>query len=153
MRVLTSYSLSYSSAGQVREWALKCLDKISDTELTDFILPLCQARCARYAGRIADVQACDMHAHRMVTVHSSALWGYQVVKYEGYHDSALANWLLRRAVASPMIGHIVFWNMKSELHLANPSAPSAALRSSFSRSLLAPPIPHLFVFVQPFCAQ
>jgi phosphatidylinositol-4,5-bisphosphate 3-kinase len=67
---------------KVREFALECLEAIDDTDLADFVLPLCQ-----------------------------------VIKYEAYHDSALANWMLKRAVKSSYIGHMFFWNLKAELHL------------------------------------
>jgi hypothetical protein len=41
----------------------------------------------------------------------------QVLKYEAYHDSALARFLLRRAVSTPQfIGHEVFWFLKAEMH-------------------------------------
>eukprot|EP00760_Papus_ankaliazontas_P013259 PhM_4_TR15671/c0_g1_i2/m.57937/K00922/PIK3CA_B_D; phosphatidylinositol-4,5-bisphosphate 3-kinase catalytic subunit alpha/beta/delta len=40
----------------------------------------------------------------------------QVLKYEPYHDSALARFLLRRSLMSPLvIGHPVFWHLKAEL--------------------------------------
>ncbi|KAJ5074669.1 pi-3 kinase [Anaeramoeba ignava] len=42
----------------------------------------------------------------------------QVLKYESYHNSALALFLLRRALLSPWkIGSIFFWYLKSELHV------------------------------------
>lgn len=41
----------------------------------------------------------------------------QVLKYEAYHDSPLARFLLRRALLSPLvIGHSFFWMLKSEMH-------------------------------------
>lgn len=44
----------------------------------------------------------------------------QVLKYEPYHYSALARFLLRRSLASPhFIGHTVFWHLKAEMY--NPS--------------------------------
>ncbi len=158
----------------MREWALKCLDKITDTELTDFILPLCQVRvcvcacvrvcacvcacvcvcvcvrvsesvgvrgcvrvsvcaparlypaavperpqscvygnvpvrllcvCVGVTARVCVREHVCVCARARVRVRVSHREGVpQVVKYEGYHDSALANWLLRRAVESPMIG-------------------------------------------------
>jgi hypothetical protein len=42
----------------------------------------------------------------------------QVLKYEPYHDSALARFLLSRAVGNPpLIGHLFFWHLRSEMHL------------------------------------
>lgn len=43
----------------------------------------------------------------------------QVIKYEPYHSSALADFLMKRAVASPLIGHALFWHLKAELHMPN----------------------------------
>jgi len=42
----------------------------------------------------------------------------QVLKYEPYHDSALARFLLRRGLLSPLtVGHTLFWMLYNELHL------------------------------------
>ncbi len=42
----------------------------------------------------------------------------QVLKYEPYHDSALARFLVRRALTSPLtIGHSLFWMLYNEMHL------------------------------------
>lgn len=41
----------------------------------------------------------------------------QVLKYEAFHDSPLARMLLRRALMSPLlIGHNLFWMLRSEMH-------------------------------------
>ena len=41
----------------------------------------------------------------------------QVLKYEMFHDSALARFLLRRAVMNTeRIGHALFWYLRAELH-------------------------------------
>ncbi|KAJ6229788.1 pi-3 kinase [Anaeramoeba flamelloides] len=43
----------------------------------------------------------------------------QVLKYEPYHNSSLAKYLLKRALMSPWrIGSTFFWSLKSELHVA-----------------------------------
>jgi phosphatidylinositol-4,5-bisphosphate 3-kinase len=36
----------------------------------------------------------------------------QVLKYEPYHDSALARFLIRRSLSSRNIGHSLFWLLK-----------------------------------------
>jgi len=42
----------------------------------------------------------------------------QVLKYEPYHDSALARFLLRRGLLAPLtVGHTLFWMLYNELHL------------------------------------
>jgi hypothetical protein len=40
----------------------------------------------------------------------------QALKYEPYHDSALAMFLLQRACGSRRIGHRFFWYLKAEVH-------------------------------------
>ena len=42
----------------------------------------------------------------------------QVLKYEPHHDSALARFLLKRALRNKKrIGHSLFWHLKSEMHI------------------------------------
>lgn len=43
----------------------------------------------------------------------------QVLKYEPYHDSALARFLLRRALGNTIVGHQLVWFLRSELHVAD----------------------------------
>ncbi len=41
----------------------------------------------------------------------------QLLKFEPYHDSALARFVVERSLASPyMVGHYFFWHLKAELH-------------------------------------
>jgi hypothetical protein len=41
----------------------------------------------------------------------------QALKYEMYHDSNLARYLLKMALKYPLtIGHYIFWNLRSEMH-------------------------------------
>jgi phosphatidylinositol-4,5-bisphosphate 3-kinase len=43
----------------------------------------------------------------------------QVLKYEQYHDSPLACFLMARALRCPnVIGHIFFWHLKAEIHVS-----------------------------------
>ena len=39
----------------------------------------------------------------------------QALKFEPYHDSALARFLLERALQSKRIGHFFFWFLRSEI--------------------------------------
>ncbi|XP_039617126.1 phosphatidylinositol 4,5-bisphosphate 3-kinase catalytic subunit gamma isoform [Polypterus senegalus] len=39
----------------------------------------------------------------------------QAVKFEPYHDSSLARFLLKRALRSKRIGHLLFWFLRSEI--------------------------------------
>ena len=42
----------------------------------------------------------------------------QCLKHESYHDSALARFLVCRAISNPdVIGHILYWLLKSEVHI------------------------------------
>eukprot|EP00002_Diphylleia_rotans_P005530 TRINITY_DN1469_c0_g2_i1.p1 TRINITY_DN1469_c0_g2~~TRINITY_DN1469_c0_g2_i1.p1 ORF type:complete len:1062 (-),score=220.71 TRINITY_DN1469_c0_g2_i1:385-3570(-) len=42
----------------------------------------------------------------------------QVLKYEPYHDSSLARFLIRRALSCRVkIGHTLFWHLKAEMHV------------------------------------
>jgi phosphatidylinositol-4,5-bisphosphate 3-kinase/phosphatidylinositol-4-phosphate 3-kinase len=41
----------------------------------------------------------------------------QALKYEMYHDSHLARYLIKMALRYPLtIGHYLFWNLRSEMH-------------------------------------
>jgi len=67
----------------VREYAVRHLDSISDSEIAEVLLQL-------------------MHA----------------LKFEPFHWSALAEFLLRRALASPfVIGQRLFWLLRSDMHV------------------------------------
>eukprot|EP01119_Soliformovum_irregulare_P017393 TRINITY_DN5165_c0_g1_i1.p1 TRINITY_DN5165_c0_g1~~TRINITY_DN5165_c0_g1_i1.p1 ORF type:complete len:1287 (-),score=389.49 TRINITY_DN5165_c0_g1_i1:1418-5278(-) len=57
----------------------------------------------------------------------------QVLKYEPYHDSALARFLLRRALKSRRIGHSFFWYLKSEIHVPEISERFGLLLESYLR--------------------
>ena len=42
----------------------------------------------------------------------------QCLKWEPFHDSALARFLLRRALMAPAnIGHVLFWHLQAEMHV------------------------------------
>ena len=42
----------------------------------------------------------------------------QVLKFEPFLDSALARFLLRRALRAPTtVGHVLFWFLKAEMHI------------------------------------
>jgi hypothetical protein len=42
----------------------------------------------------------------------------QTLKYEPYHDSSLARFLLQRGLRSThIVGHILFWHLKAEMHV------------------------------------
>jgi phosphatidylinositol 3-kinase len=44
----------------------------------------------------------------------------QALKYEIYHDSPLARYLIKLAIKYPLtIGHYLFWNLRSEMHSPN----------------------------------
>ena len=42
----------------------------------------------------------------------------QALKYENYHDSELARFLLRRSIQNPRkVGHVFFWHLRAEMHV------------------------------------
>lgn len=56
----------------------------------------------------------------------------QVLKYERYHDSALARFLLRRALLRPRyMGHMFFWMLKSEIHVPDVAARFGVLLEAY----------------------
>jgi hypothetical protein len=57
----------------------------------------------------------------------------QVLKYEPYHDSALARFLLRRALTNKTIGHQFFWYLKSEIHVPEISERFGLLLEAYLR--------------------
>lgn len=65
----------------VREYAIRIIDTLPDSQFQEFLLQL-----------------------------------VQVLKYEAFHDSPLARMLLRRALRAPlMVGHHLFWMLRSEM--------------------------------------
>eukprot|EP00735_Rhodelphis_limneticus_P000750 TRINITY_DN11275_c0_g1::TRINITY_DN11275_c0_g1_i1::g.762::m.762 TRINITY_DN11275_c0_g1::TRINITY_DN11275_c0_g1_i1::g.762 ORF type:complete len:1066 (+),score=268.88,sp/P54673/PI3K1_DICDI/38.97/0.0,PI3Ka/PF00613.15/6.2e-59,PI3_PI4_kinase/PF00454.22/2.1e-50,PI3K_C2/PF00792.19/5.8e+02,PI3K_C2/PF00792.19/4.8e-25,PI3K_rbd/PF00794.13/0.00056,PI3K_rbd/PF00794.13/5.8e-13,HEAT_2/PF13646.1/0.14 TRINITY_DN11275_c0_g1_i1:311-3199(+) len=85
---------------RVREYAVKCLERLSDEELSEYLLQL-----------------------------------IQVLKYEPYHDSSLARFLMRRALRCPdLIGHQFFWHMKAEMHVAEISERFGLLIEEYLRA-------------------
>ena len=78
-------------------------------------LELLDARYADSRVRQHAVNALDTMTD--LELRSVVLQLIQVLKYEPYHYSALARFLLRRALASPtLIGHVVYWHLASEMH-------------------------------------
>jgi phosphatidylinositol-4,5-bisphosphate 3-kinase len=57
----------------------------------------------------------------------------QVLKYEPYHDSGLARFLLRRALRNRVIGHALFWYLKSEMHVREISERYGLLLEAYLR--------------------
>jgi phosphatidylinositol-4,5-bisphosphate 3-kinase len=60
----------------------------------------------------------------------------QLLKFEQHHDSALARFLLRRAIASPeKIGQTFFWFLRSEVHLKEIQKRNEILTTIFLKSV------------------
>lgn len=58
----------------------------------------------------------------------------QVLKYEATHDSALARFLMKRALLNKdRIGHLFFWHLKSEMHAPEISERYGVLLESYLR--------------------
>eukprot|EP00004_Rigifila_ramosa_P017917 TRINITY_DN4410_c0_g1_i2.p1 TRINITY_DN4410_c0_g1~~TRINITY_DN4410_c0_g1_i2.p1 ORF type:complete len:1276 (-),score=331.80 TRINITY_DN4410_c0_g1_i2:61-3729(-) len=75
-------------------------------------------------AKFADARVREYAVSRLETLPHSVLPDYllqlaQVLKYEPYHDSPLARFLLRRALECRVrTGHFLFWHLKAELHVA-----------------------------------
>ena len=56
----------------------------------------------------------------------------QVLKYEPYHESPLARFLLRRALQNPReVGTRLFWCLRSEMHMPQVAARFGLLLQGF----------------------
>ncbi|KAL6059622.1 Phosphatidylinositol 4,5-bisphosphate 3-kinase catalytic subunit gamma isoform [Balamuthia mandrillaris] len=58
----------------------------------------------------------------------------QVLKYEPHHNSALAHYLLKRALLDRRIGHSFFWYLKSEMHVPEISERFSLLLEAYLRA-------------------
>ncbi|CAM9242537.1 unnamed protein product [Ectocarpus fasciculatus] len=88
------------------EWAL--LDPYAALELLD--IRYSDPVVREFAIRIID----ELDDNALVELMLQLV---QALKYECYHDSPLARFLLRRALSSPLIiGHSFYWMLKSEMH-------------------------------------
>ena len=58
-----------------------------------------------------------LEAFRDADLQTYLLQLVQVLKYEPYHDSALARFLMRRALRCQRVGHVFFWYLKAEMHV------------------------------------
>ncbi|XP_062339556.1 phosphatidylinositol 4,5-bisphosphate 3-kinase catalytic subunit gamma isoform [Osmerus eperlanus] len=68
----------------------------------------------------SDAHVRSMAVHKLETLGDDDVLRYllqlvQAVKFEPYHDSALARFLLKRALRSKRIGHFLFWFLRSEI--------------------------------------
>jgi hypothetical protein len=62
----------------------------------------------------------------------------QVLKYEPFHDSSLARFLLRRCLVNTRIlGHVLFWHLKSEMHNVDAAVRCGCRCTSASRAVCA----------------
>jgi phosphatidylinositol-4,5-bisphosphate 3-kinase len=68
-------------------------------------------------SKFADSRVREYAVQRLESLTNDELQDYllqlvQVLKYEPYHDSPLARFLLRHALGSRSIGHSFFWLLK-----------------------------------------
>ncbi|KAH3764589.1 phosphatidylinositol-4,5-diphosphate 3-kinase [Pelomyxa schiedti] len=84
---------------QVRQFAIKCINTMSDPQLSSLLLQLTQ-----------------------------------VLKYEPHHGSDLSHFLLHRALKNKtVVGHMLFWYLKSEMHVDTISERYGILIEAFLR--------------------
>ncbi|XP_072414287.1 phosphatidylinositol 4,5-bisphosphate 3-kinase catalytic subunit gamma isoform [Chiloscyllium punctatum] len=70
--------------------------------------------------RFSDERVRALAVEKLETLDNSEVLRYllqlvQAVKFEPYHDSALARFLLKRALRSKRTGHFLFWFLRSEV--------------------------------------
>ena len=105
-------------------------DKADDVAEFYSILDLWQRPSPKHALQLLDrrfmdakVRAYAVHCLEPLDDENLALFMLQLcqqLKFEAYIDSALARFLVRRAIISPrIIGHIFFWMLKSEMWQAD----------------------------------
>ncbi|KYQ96905.1 phosphatidylinositol-4 [Tieghemostelium lacteum] len=129
-------------------WALRHYSMLFPQVLPRLMLsvPWCQAQAVDEAHSFIDkwpklkpydaLELLDAkHANRLVRAYAVScleelpeeelldilLQLVQVLKYEPYHDSKLARFLLKKAILNRNIGHSFFWYLKSDLHVASVS--------------------------------
>lgn len=106
--------LDYQWADQkVRSYAVKCLEALSDNDLFKLLLQLVQVSFAILITRFISKEielflVIVSHEWLLIFVASP-----KAVKFESYHDSALARFLIERASKDQLrIGHSLFWLLK-----------------------------------------
>jgi hypothetical protein len=110
-RVLLSVqSWNRVAVQQSHEMLKKCaaMDPAGAMELLDssFADPRVRAYAVKCLERYDDEELCAV-----------LLQLVQALKYELYHNSSLARFLLRRAFRDRKVGHLLFWYLKSEMHV------------------------------------
>ena len=122
--------VSWADHNQVKEmhallhrWAP--LKPVAALELLD--AKFADAQIRSYAvGCLEDMSDGELAAYVLQLV--------QVLKYESRHDSALARFLLRRALRCPHnVGHTFFWCLKAEMHVAEVSERFGLLLQEYLR--------------------
>jgi len=91
---------------EVRSLAVRRLEKLSIGEVLCFLLQLIQVRpdacselvlaCPDLIFACSNLMLADLHIQK-------------VLKFEPYHDSALARFLLKKALQSKRVGHFFYW--------------------------------------------
>ena len=97
---------------QVREYAVHCLDQLTDRELSAYLLQLVQVTIIH----MLYFQGWPYGSLSCISLNRSN-HNKQVLKYEPKHFSPLAHWLLMRALHAQMqIGNAFFWHLRAEMH-------------------------------------
>jgi phosphatidylinositol-4,5-bisphosphate 3-kinase len=89
-------------------------------------------------SKFADTNVREYAVQQLENLTEDELQAYllqlvQVLKYEPYHDSPLARFLLRHALRSRLIGHTIFWLLKSEIHVEEISERYGLLMEAYLR--------------------
>ena len=106
----------------VRDWDTYTISDALEMLGTD------DAYIRAYAVHEFDYLASDRH------VCAYMLQLTQVLKTEPFHDSALARFLLRRAIGNPArVGHTLYWCLQADLHMPGTSVRFGLLLNIFLR--------------------
>jgi len=89
-------------------------------------------------SKYADAEVREYAVRRLEQLSREELLDYllqlvQVLKYEPYHQTALAEMLVRAALSNKAIGHHFFWYLKSELHVPEISERYGLLLEAYLR--------------------
>ena len=87
-------------------------------------------------GRFIDPVVREYAVSRLRLLNDVELGGIilqlaQALKFEAYHGSPLARFLLERSLSSAEIGHALFWHLRSELHCPDARERFAVLLQDF----------------------
>jgi hypothetical protein len=132
-RAFSKFLQSIPLSRQARLEALRIMKlwNVQDLNAADFLELL--------DAKFADPNIRSFAVDQLETLSDEDIGDYllqliQALRYEPYLDCALTRFLLRRAVANPLLGHFFFWYLKSELHNEETFERNGLLLEAYLRS-------------------